>query len=62
MYSANLSWAPLSEILGALDEQGLVIKEIKRKHTTYKISKKGKNVLDYLSQALGFIEISPGKS
>lgn len=64
MYSANLSWKSLKEILTSLTEQGLVDEIIlkkgkKRARRRYKITSKGENVLKYYSVVSDLIEIEP---
>ena len=67
MYSANLSWKSLKEILDSLVSQGLVEEELvgrssKRAKKRYEITSKGENVLEYYSVVSGLIEIEPGTS
>lgn len=57
MYRANLSWNPLTEILESLTEQGLTIREILGRHNSYKITSKGRNVLNYFDQAAELMKI-----
>jgi len=58
MYGANLSWIPLVRILESLLDQGLIAGEEDHKHTVYHITEKGRNVLEYFSEAMELIEIS----
>jgi len=64
MYSANLSWKSLKEILDSLVSQELVEEELvgrssKRAKKRYMITEKGENVLEYYSVVSGLIEIEP---
>ena len=67
MYSANLSWKSLKEILDSLVSQGLIEEELvgrssKRAKKRYRITAKGENVLEYYSVVSGLIEIEPNQS
>ncbi|RLA82508.1 MAG: hypothetical protein DRG31_07290 [Deltaproteobacteria bacterium] len=57
MYRTNLSWKPLMKILESLQDQSLIKSEKKGSSTIYRITDKGKNVLEYLGRALKLIEI-----
>jgi predicted transcriptional regulator len=57
MYRTNLSWKPLMEVLDAMIKQNLIMAEKHGGHTLYKITEKGKNVLNYFHEALELIEI-----
>jgi len=64
MYSANLSWKSLKEILDSLVSQELIEEELvgrssKRAKKRYMITEKGENVLQYYSVVSGLIEIEP---
>ena len=63
MYSCNLSWKSLKDILGNLTEQGLLDEEIiqgkKRSKKHYSITLKGENVLKYYRMVSGLIEVNP---
>jgi predicted transcriptional regulator len=64
MYSANLSWKSLKEILDSLVSQGLIEEELvgrssKRAKKRYEITDKGENVLEYYNVVSGLIEIEP---
>ncbi|MCW4051250.1 MAG: winged helix-turn-helix domain-containing protein [Candidatus Bathyarchaeota archaeon] len=64
MYSANLSWKSLKEILHSLTTQDLIEEIIvsrssKRAKKRYQITAKGENVLQYYSMVSGLIEIEP---
>ncbi len=64
MYSANLSWKSLKEILGSLSEQGLVDEIVlskgkKRTRRIYEITSKGESVLRYYNVVNDLIEIEP---
>jgi len=64
MYSANLSWKSLKEILDSLVSQELIEEELvgrssKRAKKRYMITEKGENVLEYYSVVSGLIEIEP---
>ena len=66
MYSANLSWKSLKEILQSLVSQGLIEESIvsrtsKRSKKRYMITPKGENVLQYYNMVSDLIEIEPGK-
>jgi predicted transcriptional regulator len=66
MYSANLSWKSLKEILESLVSQGLVEENVvsrssKRAKKRYDITPKGENVLQYYNMVSDLIEIEPGK-
>lgn len=66
MYSANLSWKSLKEILQSLVSQGLIEESIvsrtsKRSKKRYSITPKGENVLQYYNMVSDLIEIEPGK-
>jgi len=57
MYRTNLSWKPLMEILGSLQEQSLITSEKKGSSMIFHITEKGKNVLKHLTRAISLIEI-----
>jgi predicted transcriptional regulator len=62
MYSTNLSWKPLTQMLDSLVSQGLVEEfsdhdEDKRSRKTYRITEKGETVLKYFSQAKDLLEL-----
>jgi predicted transcriptional regulator len=57
MYSSNLSWKPLTQVLNTMMEQKLITSEELGSHITYKITKKGTNVLNYFHEAMQLIEI-----
>jgi len=57
MYRTNLSWKPLMVVLESMIEQGLIRAEEKGNRTTYWITEKGRNVLNYFSEAMNLIEI-----
>ena len=62
MYSSNLSWKPLKQILLTLIKQGLIqdfqIDEgDKRTKISYKITEKGDNVLRYFNRAKDLMEV-----
>lgn len=66
MYSANLSWKSLKEILESLVSQGLIEENVvsrssKRAKKRYDITSKGENVLQYYNMVSDLIEIEPGK-
>ena len=56
MYRTNLSWKPLMKILDSMVAQALISKVEERKHTTYEIAGKGRNVLEYFEKAMELIE------
>jgi len=62
MYSANLSWKPLRQILKNLVKQDLIEEEAfdegdKRTKKIYRITEKGDNVLRYFNRAKDLMEI-----
>ena len=61
MYSCNLSWKSLKEILDNLNEQGLLEENLvpgkKRSKRNYEITPKGENVLKYYDMVSGLIEV-----
>jgi len=57
MYRTNLSWKPLMSILESMVEQGLIRVEEEGNRTTYCITEKGRNVLNYFTEAMNLIEI-----
>ncbi len=64
MYSANLSWKSLKEILDSLVSQELIEEELvgrsnKRAKKRYMITEKGEHVLEYYNVVSGLIEIEP---
>jgi predicted transcriptional regulator len=63
MYSCNLSWKSLTDILANLTEQGLLEEEVitgkKRTKKQYGITMKGENVLKYYRMVSGLIEVNP---
>ena len=66
MYSANLSWKSLKEILSSLTEQGLVDEMVlsrgkKRTRRRYDITSKGESVLRYYDEVSDLIEIEPSE-
>jgi len=58
MYRTNLSWKPLMKVLDSLLEQGFIVIIKKDNHIIYKITEKGKNILNYFDRALESIKIS----
>jgi predicted transcriptional regulator len=62
MYSSNLSWKPLKQILNNLIKQGLIEDHQfdegdKRTKNTYNITEKGDNVLRYFNRAKDLMEV-----
>jgi predicted transcriptional regulator len=62
MYSANLSWKPLRQILKSLVAQDLIDEEAfddgdKRTKKIYRITEKGDNVLKYFNRAKDLMEL-----
>jgi len=59
MYSVNLSWKPLNQLLETLEKQGLIetmtLGEDKRSKNLYKITEKGENVLQYFEGAKNLV-------
>jgi predicted transcriptional regulator len=63
MYSSNLSWKPLQEVLQSLQSQGLIEeypieKGDKRTKKAYRVSEKGNEVLRYFNKAVETMEKS----
>ena len=52
MYSANLSWNSLQDILTSLINQGFLKEEMEENSRRYEITEKGERVLMYYSKAL----------
>ena len=63
MYSCNLSWKSLKDILQNLTEQELLEEKVvegkKRSKKLYHITPKGENVLKYYRMVSGLIEVEP---
>lgn len=63
MYSCNLSWKSLKDILANLSEQQLLKEQVipgkKRSKKLYRITPKGENVLKYYRMVSGLIEVEP---
>ncbi|HIE18754.1 TPA: hypothetical protein EYP75_03410 [Candidatus Bathyarchaeota archaeon] len=59
MYKSNLSWAPLMEILGFLEEERLIRCETFGKRKRYKITKKGRDVLKYFKKIEELFILTP---
>jgi predicted transcriptional regulator len=62
MYSANLSWQPLCQILESLEYQDMIEPmdldgKDKRSRTLYRITEKGDNVLRYFDKAKSLLEV-----
>jgi predicted transcriptional regulator len=57
MYRTNLSWKPLMEVLDAMMTQELIEANRQGRHTLYKITEKGKNLLNYFHEAMELLEI-----
>jgi len=51
MYSANLSWKPLKQILNSLINQKIVEAGIIHGHNCYRLTKKGFDVLEYFDNS-----------
>jgi len=51
LYSTNLSWPPLMQVLDSMKKQGLITVERRKRHVSYKITEKGINVLNYFHEA-----------
>lgn len=61
MYSTNLSWQPLCQILESLENQEMIEpmdidQKDKRSKTLYRITEKGDNVLRYFDKAKSLLE------
>ena len=50
MYSSNLSWKPLKEILDSLLDQNLIEVQVEKKSKRYYITPKGLRVLGYFKK------------
>ena len=63
MYSCNLSWKSLKDILQNLSEQELLEEKVvagkKRSKKLYHITPKGENVLRYYRMVSGLIKVEP---
>jgi len=57
VYRTNLSWKPLIKILNSLQDQSLITSQKKGNSMIYQTTDKGKDVLKYLTRAMGLIEI-----
>jgi predicted transcriptional regulator len=57
MYRTNLSWKPLMHALDTMMEQNLIESEEEDNHIFYKITEKGRNVLNYFNEVMQLIEI-----
>jgi len=57
MYSTNLSWNPLQEILDSLISQGLIEMREEGNRKRYEITEKGRTALKYFNQAKKLITI-----
>jgi predicted transcriptional regulator len=57
MYSSNLSWNPLTKALESMIEQGFIRKEEYRNRSTYYLTKKGKETMEYWNKATKLIEV-----
>jgi predicted transcriptional regulator len=57
MYRTNLSWKPLMHALDTMMEQNLIESEEEDSHVFYKITEKGRNVLNYFNEVMQLIEI-----
>lgn len=51
MYKCNLSWANSREILNSLAEQGLITINKNENRRIYRITERGREVLEYFSKA-----------
>ena len=57
MYGSNLSWKPLKNALESMIEKGLITEESIGIRTTYYVTTKGKEVLNYFKEAKRLLEI-----
>lgn len=57
MYKCNLSWANSREILSSLLEQGLITVTENENRRIYRITERGREVLEYFSRAQGLLMI-----
>jgi len=58
MYRTNLSWRPLMEVLDSLAAQGLISVRDEDNHKVYEVTEKGRNVLNYFSEAMESLKIA----
>lgn len=57
MYSTNLSWNPLQEILTSLITQNLIIMKDDGNRKSYEITEKGRTALKYFNQAKKLVTV-----
>ncbi|MBS7606673.1 MAG: archaellum operon transcriptional activator EarA family protein [Candidatus Bathyarchaeia archaeon] len=57
MYKCNLSWANSREILSSLVEQGLITVTENENRRTYRITERGREVLEYFNRAQDLLMI-----
>ena len=57
MYKSNLSWKPLKKTLESMIKQGLIKEEKNRIQSTYYITDKGKEILNYFKEVTKLLEI-----
>jgi predicted transcriptional regulator len=57
MYRTNLSWKPLMKVFESMIEQDLIARDEEGVHATYRITEKGRNILEYFDQAMDLLEV-----
>ena len=57
MYSTNLSWNPLQEILDSLITQNLIVMKEEGSRKSYEITEKGRTALKYFNQAKKLVTV-----
>jgi len=62
MYSANLSWNSIQEILTTLVQQGFIVEETVKNSKRYEITEKGERILSYYRKAIDGLTIEPIKT
>jgi len=62
MYSTNLSWNPLQEILNSMIKQGLIERQDTKNRKQYEITEKGKSALRYFDKAKELITAEAGET
>ncbi|MEM2936190.1 MAG: DUF4364 family protein [Candidatus Bathyarchaeia archaeon] len=62
MYSTNLSWNPLQEILNSMIKQGLIQRQDTKNRKQYEITEKGKSALRYFDKAKELITAEVGET
>jgi predicted transcriptional regulator len=57
MYKSNLSWKPLKKTLESMIKQGLITEEKNGIQSTYYVTDKGKEILNYFKEVTKLLEI-----